>query len=296
MDLSVNSAKLFADLGVSAAAKAAKAAGFSAFDYYITLDDTDSPLHGEDYRSVVSQIRRATENEGMRFNQTHAPFRFPVKKWDEPETFDLFVRSLEITALLGAKICVVHPLHHMEYLGHEEEIFRLNMDYFRKLIPCCREYGVRIGVENMWQTHRIRKNISFDTCSTIREFIRYLDTLDSESVVACLDVGHVVLPDGPDGPADFIRALGHDRLKALHIHDNDYTRDAHLLPYQGKLDWESITAALGEIDYTGDFTYEIGAVPFSVPGELIGDALRYAGAVGRYLVGKVEEHRKNTRA
>ena len=295
MDLSVNSAKLFADLGVSAAAKAAKTAGFSAFDYFISLDEKDSPLHGEDYRSVVSEIRRAAENEGMRFNQTHAPFRFPVKQWDEPGTFGLFVRSLEITALLGAKICVVHPLHHMEYRGHEEEIFSLNMDYYRKLIPCCREYGVRIGVENMWQKHRIRKTISFDTCSTIPEFIRYLDTLDSESVVACLDVGHVVLPDGPDSPADFIRALGHDRLKALHIHDNDYTRDAHLLPYQGKLDWESIAAALGEIDYTGDFTYEIGDVLFSVPRELIGDALRYAGAVGRYLVGKVEENRKNAR-
>ena len=296
MDLSVNSGMLFADLGVSAAAKAAKTAGFSAFDYFISLDEKDSPLHGEDYRSVVSEIRRAAENEGMRFNQTHAPFRFPVKQWDEPETFGLFVRSLEITALLGAKICVVHPLHHMEYRGHEEEIFSLNMDYYRKLIPCCREYGVRIGVENMWQKHRIRKTISFDTCSTIPEFIRYLDTLDSESVVACLDVGHVVLPDGPDSPANFIRALGHDRLKALHIHDNDYTRDAHLLPYQGKLDWESIAAALGEIDYTGDFTYEIGDVPFSVPRELIGDALRYAGAVGRYLVGKVEENRKNARA
>ena len=292
MELSLNIRELSKKFGLDNVAKIAKAAGFSAFDYFVALDEKESPLHLENYKSIVSDIRRSVENEGLKFDQTHAPFRFPAKQWDEEGHFDVFVKALEISAMLGAKICVVHPLHHMEYKGHEEEIFHLNMDYYRKLIPYCKEFGIKVGIENMWQRHRIRKNITFDTCSTIDEFIRYIDTLDSEYMVACLDVGHVVLPDNPHSPADFIRALGHDRLQALHIHDNDYTNDAHLLPYHGKLDWDSITAALGEINYSGDFTYELAIGEFSVPRELLDDAVNYASAIGKLLVKKIEENRK----
>lgn len=291
MELSLNTRELFKKFGIDNTAQMAKAAGFTALDCFITLDEKDSPFLSANYKNAVADIRRTVENEGMKFNQTHAPFRFPAKQWDEDGHFDVFVKTLEISALLGAKICVVHPLHHMEYKGHEEEIFKLNMDYYGKLIPYCKEYGIKVGVENMWQRHRIRKNITFDTCSTIDEFVRYIDTLDSEYMVACLDVGHVVLPDNPHSPADFIRALGHDRLKALHIHDNDYTNDTHLLPYQGILDWDSITAALGEINYSGDFTYEVAMTHFSVPDELVENAFNYAGTIGKYLTKRVEENR-----
>ena len=291
MELSINVDGLSGRFGLEKAVKMAKNAGFNALDYFIALDDKNCQLHGENYRSIIADARRTAEKEGLRFNQTHAPFRYSVKEWNEEGNFDYFIKALEITALLGAETCIVHPLHHMEYLGHEEEIFRLNMDYYRRLIPYCKEYGVKACVENMFQIHRIRKNITFDTCSTVKEFIRYVDTLDSEYIVACLDVGHVVLPDGPDSPADFIRALGHDRLKALHIHDNDYRNDQHLVPYQGKIDWNAVTSALGEIDYTGVFTYEVCMTPFSMPDELVEEAVHLAGSIGKYLVKKVEDNR-----
>lgn len=291
MDLSLNIRRLARDHGIKKTAELAKAAGFDALDCFIELDRDDCPFHAENFRSIAEDMRRTSAAEGMRFNQTHAPFRFPAKRWEDEDHFDVFVKSLEISALLGAELCVIHPLHHMEYLGHEEEIFELNMKYYRKLIPYCKEFGVKVGIENMWQKHRIRKNISFDTCSTVREFVRYIDTLDSDCMKACLDIGHVVLPDNPDSPADFIRALGHDRLAALHVHDNDYTNDSHLIPYMGKLDWDSITKALGEINYAGDLTYELSDATFAIPEQLVKSVLNYAGAVGKYLVKKTEDNR-----
>ena len=99
----------------------------------------------------------------------------------------------------------------MVYKGHEEEIFQINMDFYRRLIPYCKEYGVKIAVENMWQRDKLRKCIVNDTCNTSAEFIRYVDNLDSEYVVACLDLGHVGLPLRDDEAQDMIRALGHDR-------------------------------------------------------------------------------------
>ena len=131
-----------------------------------------------------------------------------------------------------------------------------------------------------------------DTCSNVDEFIRYIDTLNSPQITACLDVGHVALPLGDLTAADVIRKLGHDRLGSLHIHDNDYTRDQHILPYLGKLDWAEIAKALGEIDYQGDFTYEVN-------GQLIGScdegfvpiAAGFMGATGKHIVSMIEANR-----
>lgn len=292
MDLSINITGIEKKLGLENAAKTAKAAGFDACDTFINIDEVGSRFLGENYLEVAEQMKQTLDAAGIGCNQTHAPFRYPAKQWDAPEHLNEFIKALKISSVLGAQVCVIHPLHHMEYKGHEEEIFHLNIDYYRRLITYAKEYGVKIGIENMWQRHRIRRNISFDTCSTIEEFVRYIDTLDSEYAVACLDIGHVMLPDSPHSPADFIRALGHDRLQALHVHDNDYTNDQHLLPYQGKLDWASITKALGEIDYSGDFTYEIGEQVISAPNELLGDVLNYAGIIGKHLMSKIDENRK----
>ena len=217
--------------------------------------------------------------------------------WDNQEYFrDVIVpriiRCLEISSILGADISVVHPLHHWEYHGHEEEIFNANMEYYRGLIPYCKEYNIKVGVENMWRRDPLRKYISLDTCGTIEEFIRYIDTLDNEYMVACLDVGHVALPMMDERADDFVRALGHDRLKALHIHDNDFIGDQHLLPFLGKMDWGSITKALGEIDYTGDFTYEVGGGFLNtVEDGFVQTAANYMGDVGKFLVGQIDANR-----
>ena len=167
------------------------------------------------------------------------------------------------------------------------------MDYYGSLLPYAERFGVKIGVENMWRNDPLRRYISIDTCSTEAEFIRYVDTLNSEYAVACLDVGHALLPYNMNGTVgDFIRALGRDRLKALHIHDNDYVNDLHLLPYLGKLDWDDITKALGEIDYTGDFTYEVADALFAnAPANITAAAINLWGTVGKDLVRKVEENR-----
>ena len=298
MELSMNIANLLGKYDLARAVELCKNAGFTAVDYSLgSLEKDNTPLSSDDYRAVAEDIRKTVEAGGLKITQTHAPFHFSVSQWDTPETFEeyvfpKFIRSLEITALFGAPICVIHPLHHWEYRGHEEEIFEKNMVYYRKLIPYCKEFGVKVGVENMWQKDRLRNMNSFDTCGTIKEFLRYIDTLDSEYMIACLDVGHVGLPDHTEEAQDFVRALGHDRLQSLHIHDNDYRGDQHLLPYLGKLNWAEITKALGEIDYTGDFTYEVnGALPAHADDGLIQTTVNYMGDVGKYLVRQIEANR-----
>lgn len=299
MELSINIFRLAEKYGNTLAAQMSSKAGFSACDYALnTLEKEDNPFRSENYREVAENIRREIEEGGIVITQTHAPFRFSAKTWDTPSFFEEKViptigRAIEITALLGATVAVVHPIHHPEYKGHEEDMFVRNMDFYRRLIPYAKEYGVKIAIENMWQLDKLRGCCSLDTCGTTHEFIRYIDTLDSEYIVACLDVGHVGLPNTNETVADFIYALGHDRLKALHIHDNDYKSDAHLLPYMGKLNWADITRALGEINYDGDFTYEVKNYLYAnICDELAQVSVDFMGAVGKELVRQIEVNRQ----
>ena len=87
------------------------------------------------------------------------------------------------------------------------------------------------------------------------------------------------------------KVLGHHRLKALHIHDNNYLNDDHTVPFLGKMDRESICKALADIDCDGVFTYETYPCSDHPPHELLSDALRFIHAAGRYLTDKIEKYR-----
>lgn len=268
--------------------------GFDAVDFMLNdLVFDDSVMYLADTKEYCETIKSEASKRGLTIEQTHAPFQF--KHWDNEDHFNNVIiprlaRALEMTALLGAKISVVHPLHHRTYRGHEEEIFEQNMNFYRRLLPYCKEYGVKIGVENMWQRDKLRRITVMDTCNSSAEFVRYIDTLDSEYAVACLDIGHVGLPVRDDGAADMIRALGHDRLKALHVHDNDFQGDLHLLPYMGKIDWTGITQALADINYDGDLTYEITPSLISTTDEEFTPiAAKFVADVGRHLIDQIEK-------
>ena len=273
-----------------------KDAGFDAVDFSLCeMVDDASEFNGDDYREIALMYRKAADEMGLVINQTHAPFRF--KNWTDEEHYNNViyprtVRSLEISAILGATVAVVHPLHYSEYHGHEEEFFDLNMEFYKSLIPYCREYGIKCGIENMWRHDPRRRYIVHDTCSRKEELIRYVDTLDSEYMVVCLDVGHVGLPLQDDEAHDFVRALGHDRLQSLHIHDNDYKDDQHITPYAGKMNWAELMKSLGEIDYTGYFTYELnGKYVDTADDGFVPIAVKYTYDVAKYLTDIAEANR-----
>lgn len=296
MRLSVNFNAVLGRYGWEGGMAAAKKAGFDCVD--IDLGPMTNPDHifnqDDACEAEAARIKKMAEDAGLTINQTHTPFTF--KGWNDPETYENFIiptikRSVKISGLLGAEVAVVHPLHHFLYKGHEEEIFQTNMEFYRSLIPICEEYNVKVGIENMFQVDPRRKHIVFDTCATIPEFTRYIDTLNSKYMVACVDTGHIGLPVRDDEVWDVIRALGHDRVHSLHVHDNDYRNDLHQVPYRGLIDWNEVTKALGEIDYDGVFTYESGIITGTMDDEMAEIALKYMADVGRHLCDLIDRNR-----
>ena len=281
MLLSTNTANVLMHYGAEEMVDMLQNAGFDAIDFSFF----DEAWYSEERKdSFFAELRKYAEGVGMCFNQAHAPFHssFP----DEEQTksrFQEIVCALRRAALLGAKTIVVHPVQHLHYAdeGAPERMFEMNMEFYGKLIPYCREYGIQVAVENMWQYHPWPK-ITHSTCSTPQEMNRYLDTLNSPWITGCLDVGHASLVG--QSPDEFALAMGADRLGVLHIHDVSKTEDSHTMPYQGVIDWQKLMQALNTIGYRGELTFECDGFFKKLPPQLYPKALALLAQTGRSLI------------
>ena len=278
----------FAKLDTVEAIKMVAEAGFDAIDLSLfRMNWEGDTLAGDNYKEEVERIRLAAEEYGMTFEQAHAPFRFKDYSDYEGEVLPLTLRAIEIAGMLGVKIMVVHPIHYGDYRKAKQEMHDLSIKYYRQLIPYCEKYGVKVAIENMWQKNSLTGYIEDDTCSRPEEFAQWIDELDSPWITGCLDLGHCGITG--ESAADFIRYLGADRIGCLHVHDNDHHCDTHTSPFYGKMDWDGITAALKEIGYKGNFTYETDTFICNMPKELLPDGLKFQERIGRYLVKKITE-------
>ena len=197
---------------------------------------------------------------------------------------------MEAASIMGVRDIVVHPRQHLPYATNVDKLFEENVALYKSLIPYCEKWNIRVCAENMWQFDQKRRVIIHSTCARPEEFAALLDAVDSPWIVGCLDIGHCAITSVD--PVDAIRILGSKRLQALHVHDVDYVDDNHNMPFTQKLDWAAITAALAEIGYNGDFTFEADAFLWPYPLPLLPDAMAFMVKVGKYLASEVERQKQ----
>jgi sugar phosphate isomerase/epimerase len=258
-------------------------AGYEAFDLslFSMIDDND-PFHVDDYRAKAECLRATADACGIVCNQAHAPF--PSSKSDETfnkKMFSRIVRAMEIASIVGAKHIIVHPVQHLYYPENVRVLRDMNSAFYSALEPYCKKFDIKVALENMFQGDPRRHVLIESTCNSPDEFCDYLDVLPTAHFIACLDIGHCGLVG--QNAANFIRALGHDRLGALHVHDNDHHHDLHTLPFMGALDWDAITTALADIHYTGDITLEADGFLTRLPKEALPEALHLMCTVAKHL-------------
>ena len=261
-------------------------AGFDGIDFsmFRMLHEADDILNSAGYKAHLAELIKIADSYGVTFEQAHAPF--PSAKDGNAEynekMLEMLKRALEIAGTLDAKICVVHPVQ------FKENQFEQNMELYHKLEPYASDYGVKIAVENMWGRDNVANRIVSNVCSVADDFNRYVDALNPEHFTACLDLGHCGLVG--DNAGNMIRQMG-SRLGALHIHDNNNFEDSHSLPYLGKMDWDDILRALGEIDYQGHFTYEVIDFLRAFPDDVVLASEKFMHDLGRSMMRKIEEYR-----
>ena len=79
------------------------------------------------------------------------------------------------------------------------------------------------------------------------------DQLEGLDVGICLDIGHANLL-GDVGEA-FETISGH--LWTTHVHDNHGTRDEHLVPYAGSIDWDLAMMVSQKVGFDGVLMFEV---------------------------------------
>ena len=205
----------------------------------------------EEFEKYILGIKAMMDEAGVTPTQAHGPFVWPIH--DETEELRakrmiLMKRSIKCASLMGIKNWVIHPIVPFGTGDFwSEEVWRINIEFFKELLPVAKQYGVTICLENMpWKNFPI---------ATPEQSFKLIRIMNDDNFKFCLDTGHAEVCG--ISPADAVRYAGKD-LKALHVHDNDGKGDHHFVPGLGVIDWQAFIEALKEVEYDGVFSFENG--------------------------------------
>lgn len=250
----------------------------------------------EELYEYYKPFKAALAETGIEISQFHG--LFSIYKVGETEKNKYFVavteKMLAVCAYLGCKAMVIHPWTGLDV--HKEEEIRVNMNFYRQIIPMAKRYGVVICLENLFKPIHGK---SFEgTCSSASEACRYIDTLNEEAGQKCfgfcLDVGHANMVG--KNLYQYIVGLG-DRLTIMHIHENDGVNDSHMIPFtqrdrtgfKSPIHWDTFVRGLREIGYEGPLSFETVLAEEALPEEVREEGLRLISAIGKYFRKTMEE-------
>jgi sugar phosphate isomerase/epimerase len=154
-----------------------------------------------------------------------------------------FIRSLNISALMNAKIVVFHmglnPLIPSDY---REFWLHTSMRTWRPVVNHAKRLGITIAIENMF----------LNAPYLLR---RVIEMVDSPAMRICLDIGHVNVYSAVP-LREWVDVLGKYIVK-IHINDNDAQNDLHLPFGKGNINYQTIYRLLREKKIRAQMTLEM---------------------------------------
>ncbi len=150
-------------------------------------------------------------------------------------------QGLHAAATLGAHCAVLHlGWQRDDWNDHSHGWAR---EAVSELLPVAHACGVELLLENIISTGT--------RCAALCQL---LDEVDPEQQAGiCLDLGHAHVDGG--AVAELHAAL--PRLRHLHVHDNDGSKDQHLAPGCGTLPWTEVLDALQRAAFQGQGALEL---------------------------------------
>ncbi len=224
------------------------------------------PEHsGFDTPEGCRAIRRLAMDNGLGIDSVHAPFPegdrlCSLDDADRLEAVRQCRIAIDAAEILQTDVVVIH----LNTDADAAVRARMREEGFRSLAALS-EYalgrGVTVAVEN--------------SCG--RPYAEMLAAMfaefGEEQLGFCFDAGHGNV-DGV-GIGELLSYGG--RLLTVHLHDNLGT-DAHMLPYEGNMDWSVVMGALHELDYRGNLLLEVSPreSEFKEPGVFLAQAYERA--------------------
>ena len=281
---------------------------FSLHSYLLNKDIYRGNLN-DFFDKSITELERyftphksAAKNAGIITHQMHMPYPIYVPQGDKALN-DYMVKivapkSLQVCAFMDCKYIVVHGFKLVKYLGSEEAEWQHTEAFINKIAPQLKELGITVCIENLYDN--LAGHLVEGPCCNARKAAERIDRLNdkykAEVLGFCFDTGHANVL-GLDFEK-FITTLG-NRLKVLHIHDNDGIRDLHQIPFtfsrarenDTSTDWVGFIEGLRKINFSGVLNFETGPVLNTFPTELKGTALEMIAKIGKYFNNEIVKER-----
>lgn len=193
---------------------------------------------GEDKNSQPEQAR----NIGLDIDNIHAPFHNANDFWLDKISGEDYFHTL----LACVNDCSMHEIPtaviHLTSFSMEPAITQIGIDRLKKLADFAEKKGI---------------NLAFENLNSLQHLDFIFDTIKSNRVGFCYDSGH----ENCNHPnADCLSRYG-TRLFAVHLDDNYGDSDAHLLPYDGTVDWGKVKKKLLKCREINYWTLEVDFNP-----------------------------------
>lgn len=260
-----------------------KAHGYDCIDFR-GLSSEDAALFKfseNDLEKYLKTVAECAAKNGLEIYQMHGlwPTCGDTTEEGRAESLVYFKKEMDCAVWLGCPRLVIHP--RMAYGwkgGTREQMFEDNVNFLKELLPYAQETGVTLCLENM----PFGKEIAFSTAQELKDVIT---EINDPLVKICLDTGHHNAA-GED-LYETIVLFGED-LAALHVHDDRYGQDRHLIPFQGFIDWDKFVQGLKAISFNGCISLETG-IQLKTP-EPMREQLQVAQAgIARWFAEQIEK-------
>lgn len=201
-----------------------------------------------------------------------------IKICADDTALEKLFRWIDMYEEIGIKNMVLHCDNLSETNLSREEKIEKNIEKLQILAEYIKNKEITVCLENL-RPHSPEETELVDRSAD--DLLYIIERIGSSKFGICLDTGHLNLTD--KNQREFILKAG-DKLKALHIADNDGNTDQHLMPFnRGTVDFPEIIKALKEIKYNGIFNLEIPGEK-SIPLELRDAKIEYIKACYQYLM------------
>lgn len=229
----------------------------------------------------------AMKKYGLAMTQAHAPF--PPYVAGRRDVLDYMIsvykNVIDFCEMVGCPYLVMHGVKHFtsdieDYALSQE----LDAYLYESLIDTLKDKKIVICLENI-PTPINGKNMESICCNPIlaaEQIDRLNEKAGREAFGFCLDTGHMLLVGKRF--ETFVPIIG-NRLKVLHINDNDGILDRHLAPFAGLVNWKDFITAMRNVGYKGDLSFETvyQMVKPGVADGLVDEMLRHIHAIGAYF-------------
>ena len=230
----------------------------------------------KDYIETGKKFAQFIKERNFEISQGH--LWLEVKMCENEASIEELCKWIDMNEAIGIENMVLHCDNLLNSDLSKSEKTELNIRSLKKVANHVKDKDITICLENLRPMNDSGDELVDES---VDDLLHIIEQVGSDRFGICLDTGHLNLTC--KNQREFIQKAG-EKLKALHIADNQGEIDQHMMPFtRGNIDFKEVVKTLKEIGYNGVFNLEIPGEN-RIPLELRNEKIKYIKACYNYLM------------